>query len=208
MNKKEFSDWFTRQVLPRWPTWQVNDITLADWFAAFSRFDKALLTRAIKHHKIYDDTSSPRTKKLLETIKKLRPPRPERPPAPQDGDRKGYTFEQHWEMIRTTQSKEKRIENMLGWYKCYPKAKEKDPEAYDWVIKDKLHEKLNISYKPRLPARCRNAQQQQPTRPEQGRRADDSARNQSKPANGKPPGPGQPVAIGSVIKDLGVLKND
>jgi hypothetical protein len=37
---------------------------------------------------------------------------------------------------------------VLGWYTWYPKAKEKDPKAYDWIIKDRLHEKLNISYKP------------------------------------------------------------
>jgi hypothetical protein len=188
MNKNEFFIWFGQQVKTRWPTWQVSDLTLADWFTAFGRFDQGLLTQAVQHHKIYDDSLCPKTKKLFEIIRKLRPPAAkrsaERQKVPPDKNEKLYTFNEYWQMIRTTWSKEKRIENMLGWLKVYPKAKEKDPEAYDWIVKDKLHEKLNITYKPRLPARYRNA------RPA--------------PPRGEP----SENAIGSKIENLGVLKND
>jgi len=36
MDKNEFKEWFDEQVRSRWPEWPVNDITLADWFAAFA----------------------------------------------------------------------------------------------------------------------------------------------------------------------------
>jgi hypothetical protein len=153
MDKNEFSEWYNQQVQPRWPTWQVNKITLADWFAAFGRFDKNLLTRAVQHHKIHDDPSSPRMKKLFEIIKKLCPPKPQ---ALQNTSEKLYSPTQWWEMVRTTWSKEKRIENMLGFIKWYPKAKEKDPEAYEWIVKDRLNEKLGIKYQPRFLTRYQN----------------------------------------------------
>jgi hypothetical protein len=138
MDKNEFFIWFGQQVQSRWPDWQVNDITLNDWFFAFGRFDKALLTRAIQRHKINDDTSRPRIRKIFAIIKKLLPAPQEPPPDDQcSGDnKKRYTFNQYWQMIRSTWSKQKRIENMLGWYKWYPKAKKMDPEAYDWVVKE------------------------------------------------------------------------
>jgi hypothetical protein len=149
MNENEFSEWFDNQVRTRWSDWQVNDITLADWFTAFAKYDKDLLTRAVQHHKIYDDTSCPKTKKLMQLIKKLSPPKLQKPQSLQNTNEKLYTPSQWWEMVRTTWSKEKRIENMLGFIKWYPKAKEKDPQAYDWIVKDRLHEKLGIRYKPR-----------------------------------------------------------
>jgi len=157
MDKNEFKEWFDRQVRSRWPDWPVNDITLADWFAAFAKYDKDLLTRAVQYHKVCDDPSCPGTKKLFEIIRKLSPSlRQESSPAETHTgeNEKLCCVEKHQQMIRTKGTKRKRIEHILSLYLWYPKAREKDPEAYEWIVKDRLHEKLGIKYEPRTPARA------------------------------------------------------
>ena len=132
MNKTDFLEWFRTQVQPRWPAWQVNPCLLSDWYAAFGRYDVATLTEAVRQHKIRDDPSRPRISKVLRLVREQRRTALEQ--APKEGVCRHFvTARQFWQQVRTTLPRRKRIALMRHLMKFDPRARAKDPEAYDWV---------------------------------------------------------------------------
>ena len=132
MNKTDFLHWFGRQAQPRWPVWQVNPCILSDWYAAFGRYDVATLNEAIRRHKIRDDQARPKISKVLLLARELRRAAIQR--APKDEERRDFvTAQQFWEQVRTTFPRHKRIALMRQQLKFDPRARAKDPEAYDWI---------------------------------------------------------------------------
>lgn len=133
MNKREFMTWFAEQVQTRWPTWQINGCILGDWFTAFGRYDAAVLTEAVRRHKIYDDPARPRTNRLLSLIREITTASV-RKPSPTGCSANVVTWAQFWQIVRTSFSKSQRIRLMMSLAKFHPYARDKDPEAYDWAM--------------------------------------------------------------------------
>ena len=132
MDKNEFNNWFTEQVAERWPKWETNSCILGDWFAAFGKYDRQLLTSAIQKHKIYDDLPAPSTKRILAIVKSLQP----RTPAVDSESNRPVdvsAFRPLRERLRTTFTRQQRIDLMRSLIKFYPKAKELDSETYELV---------------------------------------------------------------------------
>jgi hypothetical protein len=132
MNRTEFYNWFNEQVSTRWPKWETNGCILADWFSAFGGYPQDILTKSIQKHKIYDDPPAPSTKRLLDIVKKMQP---RSPAAPYEFDKPAdaITFSRFREKVLTSYTKEQRIRLMRSLIKFYPKAKDFDSEAYEWV---------------------------------------------------------------------------
>ena len=133
MTRHEFSNWFAEQVQPRWPSWQVNAIVLNDWYAALGRYDAATLTQAVRQHILRDSPSQPRINQVRALARELADaamrcaPRTE-PPADM------VTADEFWEQVRTSFPMERRIALMKNLAKLGPQFRDKDPEAYDWVM--------------------------------------------------------------------------
>jgi hypothetical protein len=135
MSKAEFLKWFNENVKGRWPKWEVNDCILADWFSVFAGYDAAVLTEAVRRHCVYDDPAAPSTKRLLEIVRRLQPPEPVRPTT--EIPKEPLTEPQYWQKVRTTYSKEARI-NAIRRMWWHPRARDKDPQAYDWAVEQGL----------------------------------------------------------------------
>jgi len=132
MKKSNFMAWFREQVEPRWPRWRVNSPILSDWFVALGRYDGALLTEAIRRHKIRDDPAHPKISKVVALARELHSTALER--APKDEPRRAFvTVAQFWETVRTTFPRHQRMALMRQQMKFDPRARQRDPEAYDWV---------------------------------------------------------------------------
>ena len=136
MSKTDFLKWFNESVKGRWPKWEVSECVLGDWFSVFGGHDVAVLTEAVRRHRIYDDPAIPSTKRLLEIAKRLQPPKAVRPSA--ETPTEVLTVAQYWEKVRTTFSKDERIRRMVSLARFHPRAREKDPQAYDWAVEQGL----------------------------------------------------------------------
>ncbi len=55
MELNEFNQWFIEQVAARWPEWDIESFVLNDWFSALGSYDEAMLTKAVRDHKVLDD---------------------------------------------------------------------------------------------------------------------------------------------------------
>lgn len=136
MNKREFLQWFRAQVQTRWPTWEINRCILGDWFEALYRYDVTILTEAISRHHIRDDPARPRIGKVRALARELRiaelqkAPRSERLPN-------AVTSAQFWQIVRTSFPRRKRMALMIQQIKFDPRARERDPEAYAWVMQER-----------------------------------------------------------------------
>ena len=135
MNKAEFYQWFVECVQSRWPSFEVSEVVLEDGFLAFGKHPQQRLTEAVRRHKISDYPAVPNTRKLLEILAKLRPANFYKPAAAPDGCMTGGQF---WETVRTSFSKEKRIELILQAAKFHPHPQQYDREAYGWAVEQKL----------------------------------------------------------------------
>jgi len=133
MTRHEFANWFAGQVQPRWPSWQVNGVLLNDWYAALGCYDAATLTQAVRQHKIDDDPIRPSIRLVRAQVRRIaadamtRPPKTE-PPADM------VTAAEFWRQVRTSFPWEQRIDLMTQQIKFDPRAPDKDPQAYDWVM--------------------------------------------------------------------------
>ncbi len=76
MTRNEFQTWFFEQVTPRWPKWKYGVFDVGDWFAAFGRYSRESLTSAVMKLRTHEPGASPNTKKLLEIVRAIRPPKP------------------------------------------------------------------------------------------------------------------------------------
>ncbi len=136
MKKSSFMAWFREQVEPRWPGWQVNGAILSDWCVALGRYDEATLTEAIRRHKIRDDPAHPKISKVVSLARELHSAAIER--APRDESRREcVTVAQFWETVRTTFPRRQRMALMRQQIKFDPRARQRDPEAYDWVQQER-----------------------------------------------------------------------
>lgn len=139
MTKDEFGDWFTEQVQPRWPSWLVNGVLLADWYAALGRCEVATLTEAVRRHKIDDDRAAPSIRLVRAQVRRIADARMSRSAAtdrtepPEDM----VTAREFWQQVRTTFDWERRIALMTQQIKFDPHARDKDPQAYDWLMEQR-----------------------------------------------------------------------
>ena len=133
MNKHEFLQWFREQVQTRWPTWEVNRPILSDWFEALGRYDVTTLTEAVRRHHIRDDPARPRIAKVRAIARELRQAHLHNAPkAERLVD--VVTSAQFWETVRTTFPRRRRMALMAQQIKFDPHARDRDPEAYAWVM--------------------------------------------------------------------------
>jgi len=143
MSKTDFLKWFNESVKGRWPKWEVSECVLGDWFSVFGGYDVAVLTEAVRRHRIYDDPAIPSTKRLLEIVRRLQPPKPVQPTT--EKPKELLTVAKYWEKVRTTYSKEERIDAILRIAKWHPHARDKDPQAYDWAVEQGLIQRAAYS---------------------------------------------------------------
>lgn len=132
MTRHEFADWFTEQVQPRWPSWQVNAVVLNDWYAALRHYDAGALTQAVRQHSTRDSPSQPRINQVRALARELadaamRGAPGTEPPAGM------VTADEFWRQVRTSFPWERRIDLMKNLAKLGPQFRSRDPEAYDWV---------------------------------------------------------------------------
>ena len=76
MTFQEFERWFFDQAKPRWPKWKISKFEVGDWYAAFGRYSRESLTSAVMKLRTHEAGASPNTKRLLEIVKAISPPRP------------------------------------------------------------------------------------------------------------------------------------
>ena len=136
MNKREFLQWFGEQVQTRWPTWEVNRCILGDWFEALHRCDVATLTEAVRRHHIHDDPARPRIGKVQALAREVRMAAVKKAPK---SERliNVVTSRQFWQMVRATFPRRRRMALMRQQIKFDPRARDRDPEAYDWVMQER-----------------------------------------------------------------------
>jgi len=149
MNKREFLQWFREQVQTRWPTWEVNRCLLGDWFAALHRYDVTILTEAVRRHHIRDDPARPRIGKVRALARELHLADLQKAPK---AERliDVVTSSQFWDIVRTTYPRLKRIALMREQMKYDPHARDKDAEAYAWVMQERT---ARTESRPRSPPR-------------------------------------------------------
>lgn len=133
MTKHEFATWFAEQVPPRWPTWQVNGVLLGDWYAALGGYDAGTLTQAVQQHAIGDSPSQPRVNQVRALARQIADAATRRAPTtePPAGM---VTASQFWEHVRKSDPWEQRIALMKNLAKLGPQFRERDPQAYDWIM--------------------------------------------------------------------------
>jgi len=139
MNKRKFLQWFREQVQTRWPTWEVNRCILGDWFAALSGYDVTTLTEAVRRHHIRDDPARPRIGRVQAMARELRLMTRRRAPGPEHSIT-AVTSEQFWEIVRTRFPRRRRIALMAQQVKFDPHARDRDPEAYAWLMQEQSAE--------------------------------------------------------------------
>lgn len=133
MTKSEFMDWFAEQVQLRWSKWEVNARILNDWFVALARYDRAVLTDAVQQHAIQDDPARPRLNRVVTLARERRVRRRERDRATACLDHV-VTAGQFWQTVRESFSRQQRMDLMAQLVKFCPNARDKDPQAYDWLL--------------------------------------------------------------------------
>jgi hypothetical protein len=136
MTKREFARWFAEQVQPRWPSWQVNRCLLGDWHVALGGYDKSTLTEAVRRHKIRDDPFRPSISKVRSLAREIMDASMRRAPRAEPAH-DVVTAGQFWQRVRTTFSRSQRIALMAQQSKFDPHAREKDPQAYDWLMQQR-----------------------------------------------------------------------
>jgi hypothetical protein len=136
MKKRDFGIWFNEQVKPRWPNWEVNRCLLDDWYTALGGHNAATLLEAVRRHKIRDDPSRPRISRVLALAREITASSMRRAPRAEPA-RDVVTAEQFWRQVRTTFSRKQRIELMAQQSKFDPHARDKDPQAYDWLMQQR-----------------------------------------------------------------------
>jgi hypothetical protein len=136
MNKREFLDWFRAQVQTRWPTWEVNRYILGDWFEALKRYDVTILSEAIRRHHIRDDPARPKIGKVQAIARELRRAAAQKAPRPERFINV-VTSQQFWAIVRTSFPRRRRIALMAQQIKFDPHARDRDPEAYAWLMQER-----------------------------------------------------------------------
>ncbi|UCD52234.1 MAG: hypothetical protein JSW27_06260 [Phycisphaerales bacterium] len=136
MNKREFLQWFREQVQTRWPTWEVNRCILGDWFEALKRYDVTILTEAVRRHHIRDDPARPRIGKVRALARELRVASVQKAPRAERVINV-VTSRQFWQIVRATFPRRRRMALMKEQIKFDPRARDRDPEAYAWVIQER-----------------------------------------------------------------------
>jgi hypothetical protein len=135
MSKNEFMTWFAQQVEPRWSKWQVNTCILNDWYVALACFDGDVLTHAVQQHAIQDDPARPRLHRVL-TLARERRAVFGRRDCPQEYPSDAVSGTRFWEIVRTKYDRQQRTGLMGHLMKFCPTARERDPEAYDWITQE------------------------------------------------------------------------
>jgi hypothetical protein len=135
MTKDEFARWFGEEVQSRWRAWQVNRHLLSDWYLALGRYDAATLTEAVQQHHIRDDPVRPSIKRVWSLAGEIARALMRR--APKTEPRKCVTGDQFWHDVRTGGDFERRIGLMTNLIKFCPRARDKDPEAYDRLMQQR-----------------------------------------------------------------------
>ncbi|NLZ03815.1 MAG: hypothetical protein GXY19_01415 [Phycisphaerae bacterium] len=133
MTKDKFVTWFADEVQPRWPTWQVNGVLLNDWYTALGRCDAGTLTQAVQRHAICDSPSQPRINRVQALAREIADGAMRRTP----GVEPPHTWvraAEFWEHVRTNLPREQRITLMTQQIKFDPQARDKDPQAYAWLM--------------------------------------------------------------------------
>ena len=133
MTKREFATWFDEHVQPRWPTWQVNRCLLGDWYAALGGYDATTLNDAVRRHKIRDDPSRPRISQVVSLAREITAASMRRAPKT-EAPRDVVTADEFWKRVRTTFARKQRITLIAQQNKFDPHARDKDPQAYDWLM--------------------------------------------------------------------------
>jgi hypothetical protein len=138
MGKNEFYQWFVEQVKERWPRWAVGPHELDDWYSVFGRYEAAILSEAVRRHRVFDDPSRPSTKRLLAIVRELLPRTAVPKAKPEPADMK---FHVAW--IRQNMAKlyawEKRLKLMKIAVKIRASdPRRHDPQAYDWLLEKGL----------------------------------------------------------------------
>lgn len=136
MTKHEFVTWFSEQVQPRWPSWQVNACLLSDWYAVLGQHDIATLTEAVSRHKIDDEPKQPSIRQMRALVCRIADASlsgPTKTEPPKDV----VTAAEFWQRVRTTFPREQRIALMANQSKFDPNARDKDPQAYDWLMQER-----------------------------------------------------------------------
>ena len=133
MPKSEFMDRFGEQVRPRWSKWQVNACILNDWFIALSRYERTVLTFAIQQHAIQDAPARPHLNRVVTLAREQCVSTCNAARATTRPDNI-VTAEQFWQKARRKFTKPQRMNLMAQLVKFCPTARDKDPEAYDWLI--------------------------------------------------------------------------
>jgi hypothetical protein len=136
MNKREFSDWFREQVQTRWPTWEINRCIPSDWFEALHGYDVTILTEAISRNHIRDDPARPRISNVRALASELRRADLQKAPKPERLINV-VTSGQFWHIVRTSFSRRRRIALMRQQINFDPRACERDPEAYAWIMQER-----------------------------------------------------------------------
>ncbi len=136
MTKDKFVTWFADEVQPRWPTWQVNAVLLNDWYAALGRCDAGTLTQAVQRHAICDSPSQPRINRVQALAREMADAAIRRTPKVEP-PRTWVRAAEFWRQVRSTRSREERITLMTQQIKFDPHARDKDPDAYDWLMEQR-----------------------------------------------------------------------
>ena len=136
MNKREFFQWFGAQVQARWPRWEVNGCILGDWFEALNRYDVTTLTEAVRQHHIGDGPTWPRIGKVRALARERRMAAVPKSPK-SEGVPNVVTAQQFWQIVRERFGRRQRTALMQQQIKFDPHARDKDPEAYDWVTQER-----------------------------------------------------------------------
>ena len=66
MQRNEFTQWFEKEVKPRWKTNNFSWTEMGDWHWRLEKFEIDTLTQAVRRHKVCDDYRSPSLKKVTE----------------------------------------------------------------------------------------------------------------------------------------------
>ncbi len=136
MNKREFLEWFRQQVQARWPMWEVSRCVLGDWFEALNRYDVTTLTEAVRRHHIRDDPTRPRIGKVRAIARELRRAAVQKAPK-SERLLNVVTSRQFWKIVRATFPRRRRMSLMRQQIKFDRNARDRDPEAYDWVMQER-----------------------------------------------------------------------
>ena len=135
MTQTEFHTWFYEQVTPRWPNWEIGAFEVGDWFAAFGRFSRERLTRAIRRLRTHEPAASPNTKKLLEIVKSIRLPEKRKPVTEQP---RGMSIRQIEANFPKLYCLKDRLELIPILYKLGRDVKKIDNEAYEIAVEKGL----------------------------------------------------------------------